>query len=237
MKKTLLSLAAAAALAAPMAAPLAAQQDLRTTIAVMPFANGGMLAEYAPLGVGLAALMLNDLATNGKIRVVERDAIEKILQEQKISASGAVDPATIVRVGKLLGAKYTITGTIITTQTKEMQLAIKAYNMETSEIIYTEKTSFVKANKFAELIETATKNANARLNLPQLTPNSAPAREAAAKQEQAKKMPIETALLYSRALEAKDNGKTAEAKTLFSKVLTDFPNYEPAQKELDKLPK
>ncbi len=48
----------------------------------------------------------------GKIRLIDREAIEKIRAEQSFGQSGEVDPATAVKLGKLLGVKYMITGKI-----------------------------------------------------------------------------------------------------------------------------
>ncbi len=43
---------------------------------------------------------------------VERNQVEKILQEQNFQASGVVDPATEVRLGRLLGASDLIVGSL-----------------------------------------------------------------------------------------------------------------------------
>lgn len=51
-------------------------------------------------------------AGSGKIRLIDRAALEKIRGEQAFGQSGEVDPATAVRLGKLLGVKYMITGKI-----------------------------------------------------------------------------------------------------------------------------
>ncbi|MBK8726631.1 MAG: hypothetical protein IPL96_11480 [Holophagaceae bacterium] len=48
----------------------------------------------------------------GKIRLIDREALEKIRAEINFGQSGEVDPASAVRVGKLLGVKYMITGKI-----------------------------------------------------------------------------------------------------------------------------
>lgn len=44
--------------------------------------------------------------------VIERDKLNLILKEQGLGASGAVDPATAAKVGKILGVKYIIMGGI-----------------------------------------------------------------------------------------------------------------------------
>ncbi len=48
----------------------------------------------------------------GKIRLIDREALDKIRAEQNLGQSGDVDPATAVKLGKLLGVKYMITGKI-----------------------------------------------------------------------------------------------------------------------------
>ena len=48
----------------------------------------------------------------GKIRLIERKQLEAILGEQKLGASGLVDEATAVSMGKLKGVKYMITGKV-----------------------------------------------------------------------------------------------------------------------------
>jgi curli biogenesis system outer membrane secretion channel CsgG len=47
-----------------------------------------------------------------KFSVVERDKLNLVLKEQGLAASGAVDPATAAKVGKILGIKYIVMGGI-----------------------------------------------------------------------------------------------------------------------------
>jgi len=53
----------------------------------------------------------NKLLSN-KFSVVERDKLNLVLKEQGLAQSGAVDPATAAKVGKILGVKYIILGGI-----------------------------------------------------------------------------------------------------------------------------
>jgi len=48
----------------------------------------------------------------GKIRLIERERLNEIRQEQAFGQSGEVDTATAVKLGKLLGVKYMVTGKI-----------------------------------------------------------------------------------------------------------------------------
>jgi hypothetical protein len=44
--------------------------------------------------------------------VVERDKLALVMKEQGLGASGAVDPQTQAKVGKILGVKYIVTGAV-----------------------------------------------------------------------------------------------------------------------------
>lgn len=50
------------------------------------------------------------LFKSGRVEVVEREAMQKILKEQNLSMSGIVDDSNAARIGKLLGADVIITG-------------------------------------------------------------------------------------------------------------------------------
>jgi CHAT domain-containing protein/TolB-like protein len=48
----------------------------------------------------------------GKIEVVEREIIDKLLEELKLSSSKLADPKLALRIGRVLGARFIATGTI-----------------------------------------------------------------------------------------------------------------------------
>ena len=51
-------------------------------------------------------------ALSDKFSVVERDKLNLVMKEQNLGASGALDPTTAAKVGKILGVKYIILGGI-----------------------------------------------------------------------------------------------------------------------------
>ena len=67
---------------------------------------------YGGVGRELAGMLSNELAATGKFRIVEREKIDKILDEQDLSDSGRVNKATRVKSGKLTGAKYLVFATV-----------------------------------------------------------------------------------------------------------------------------
>src|SRR5687767_10354815 len=124
------ALAAAALWAAPAMAQGGA--DTRPTVAVMYFNNGALgarNAELEPLTKGIADMMITQLQPNSAIRVIERDQLQKLLEEQNLSSAGKVDQETAVRVGKLLGVHHMIFGGFMTSVNGK-QLVLNARAVE-----------------------------------------------------------------------------------------------------------
>jgi tetratricopeptide (TPR) repeat protein len=82
----------------------------------------------------LVARVQDALLENGRFGVVEREDLDRVLQELKIATSGAADPESAVRYGKLKTA-----GVLIYTTAARRggltALSFKAVNTETSEIL------------------------------------------------------------------------------------------------------
>src|SRR3954454_14259427 len=57
-------------------------------------------------------VFVTELVKSGKFRVVEREQLEALMQEKNLSQSGDVDPKTAIRIGKLLGVNYLLTGAV-----------------------------------------------------------------------------------------------------------------------------
>lgn len=225
----------ATATLALVAMPLAAQEDTRPTVAVLPFVNsaiGAANAELAPLSKGIADLLIIELAQNTGIRVVERENIEAILREQNLARDGRVDDATAARIGRILGAKHMITGSFVTDRSGTMVLTLKTIDVETSRISWTHMDRD-RTDNFLSLVSKVGQAANAGLKLPPLTPQARQTSEART-QAQAR-TPFRAVLMYSRALNAQDEGNRQEALTLFNQVVNEFPEFEDAKKARERL--
>jgi TolB-like protein len=133
-------LAAGAALslaAAALPAAVHAQADGRPVVVVFPFDNnafGPGHADYDGLGKGVQDLLITDLASNAKIRLVDRARLNDLLQEQNLVKSGAVDNSTAIRLGHMLGAQYAVTGGFITDGKSTARIDAHVIDMETSQI-------------------------------------------------------------------------------------------------------
>ncbi len=60
----------------------------------------------------LQDMLISELASTHAFQVLERKEIGAVLNEQDFSASGRVSKSTLVKMGKIKGAKYLIAGTV-----------------------------------------------------------------------------------------------------------------------------
>ncbi len=74
-------------------------------IAVFPFDIKGV-----KWGDEFAECIGHQFFKSGKVEIVEREAIEKVFKEQKLSMSGILDPRKVIKLGKLFGADVIIIG-------------------------------------------------------------------------------------------------------------------------------
>src|SRR5215217_2888111 len=105
----------AALLLAVFAAPRltrAASSD-KPRIAVLEFKNKADNQWWYRGGAEAAQdVFVTELVKSGKFRVVEREQLEALMKEKGLTLSGDVDPKTAIRVGKLLGVNYLLTGAV-----------------------------------------------------------------------------------------------------------------------------
>lgn len=95
--------------------PMAAQPDDRVTVAVLGFDSSNVRKWWSwtwDIGDGLGDLVTEALVSKGSYRVLERAQMKRILGEQDFGRSGRVDESRAVEIGKLLGARLVIFGTL-----------------------------------------------------------------------------------------------------------------------------
>ena len=82
-------------------------------IAVLEFKNKADNQWWYHGGAAAAQdVFVTELVKSGKYRVVDREQLEALMQEKHLTLSGDVDPKTAVKIGKLLGVNYLMTGAV-----------------------------------------------------------------------------------------------------------------------------
>jgi hypothetical protein len=92
-----------------MAVLLPAQDKTSGNLAVTNF---DVFLTSADLGKAVADMLSTQLAASGQLHLVERTRLAKILEEQKLSMSGIVNPDQAVTTGQVSGAEYVIIGSV-----------------------------------------------------------------------------------------------------------------------------
>lgn len=119
------------------------------TMALLPFDNG---TRVSGLEVKMSAYTLEALtgANDPFLKIVDRDNIELILEEQKLGLSGIMDEETAVSVGQIIGAQAIISGAILSygesigrpqryNRVGYEQYQVKRINEETGKVYYQTK--------------------------------------------------------------------------------------------------
>lgn len=86
-------------------------------IAVLDFdfsnvSNPSILGSVPGVSKGVSEILVNRLVKDGTYSLIERSRIEAVLAEQNLGQSGRLDPATVARVGKILGVDAVIIGSV-----------------------------------------------------------------------------------------------------------------------------
>ena len=139
------------------ASALAAQgtsQDRRPVVAVLDYINASMRtdADYKALSKGIATVLAGRLGETDSIRIVTREKLNEIMNEQNLATGGRVDPGQAVQVGKLLNAHHIIYGTYLVQPNGDTRITASAYSVETSEMEYSTQVRG-NADKLQDLID------------------------------------------------------------------------------------
>ena len=228
------SLLLAASTLTVSALPVSAQgaANTRPTLAVLYFTNGALVdnASYAPLSKGMAEMLITELSQNNAVRVVERDRLQSLIEEQNLQNSDKVDKETAIKLGKTLGARHMLMGTFVIDPKKNMRIDVRAVNTETSQIEYTQSVTGNADNLLQLVIELGTK-VNAGLKLPALKTSSITT--------PASKSPnqFKALMAMSQALEAEDRKSKTEAVSLYKQAIALNPDFDRAKVRLASIEK
>lgn len=121
---------AVSALALSAAAPTYAQgKSSRPTVAVLDLEYGTIQRWWEAnwdVGKGVADLIVDELVNDGTYRIIERKRLDALLAEQNFSNSDRADPdaKVVSQMGKMLGVKYLIVGSLTKFGTENKKVGI-----------------------------------------------------------------------------------------------------------------
>ena len=198
-------------------------------LAIIYFDNSGGEPSMDKLKKGLADMLITDLSNVSMLDIVERDKLEAILKEQKLSSSKDFDPSTAAKVGKLLGAEIILTGGYFDMM-GSLRIDARFIDVETGKILKSDgvdgaTSSFFKIQK--QLAWKIINNMDVKI--------SDKEKKELESKEKSKALSFEDLNQYSTALELYDKGKKADAKKIAEKMAVKYPDFEPVKNLLKKL--
>jgi TolB-like protein len=198
-------------------------------LAIIYFDNSGGDPSMEKLKKGLADMLITDLSNVNMLDIVERDKLESILKEQKLSNSKEFDPKTAAKLGKLLGAQIILTGGYFE-MLGSMRIDARFIDVETGEILKSDgvdgqTSTFFKIQK--QLSWKIIKSLDTKI--------SDQEKKELETKEKSKALSIDDLNEYSKALDLFDQGKKADAKKIAEKLNVKFPDFDPLKNLLKKL--
>ncbi|NQT54626.1 MAG: hypothetical protein HQ551_00190 [Desulfobacteraceae bacterium] len=192
----------------------------REVVSILYFENTTKAEKHDWLHKGLSDMLITDISQVPQIKVVEREALEKILKEQALSQTGVIDENQAVQVGKLLNAKKLISGSYIVTG-KKIRIDAKISDGETG-IIAAGIGVTGKIDQIFELEKSLAQKILSKLSLK--VPDGIKIRETSS---------INALRTYYEGVSLFDEGKIKKAKEKFLKAKQLDPLYLKPQKGLE----
>jgi len=137
-----------------------AGEPTKKVLAVLDFEGNDKLEGKVDLK--MSDMLTTALVKTGRYEIVERNKIEKVLNEQQLGLSGIVDVTSAAEFGKLLGAEYVVFGSITSATRKdidkfgyilvqiEVSIDVRAVNTSTGKILLSESSDGICESKIVQ---------------------------------------------------------------------------------------
>ena len=211
---------ACAALVVASAPAFGQEPDNRPGIAVLPFDVTQLppSSDLASSGLnfGLQHILLSELEANPALRIVERRALNEIMEEFGLHGSANIDQRTQAQLGRLVFARYMV-GTSYFDLSGDVRLDARIIDVETSEIILTARVSGMDG--LYDLIGALAEQVTDGVDLPPL-----PSDVQEARSSDTEPMSMEAIRLLSLAVREHEAGETDQALQYLAVAIDRYPN-------------
>ncbi|MEW6041699.1 MAG: CsgG/HfaB family protein, partial [Elusimicrobiota bacterium] len=139
----------------------------RRRIGVVEFENKTSYGQRR-LGTGASDVLVTELVKSDKFIVVEREKMQKLIDEQKLGTTGIVDAATAAKIGRILGLNAVVIGAVsqfgvktggsdyLLTQSKrqtaECTVDVRVVDVETAQILLADSGKGVASSKTGSVL-------------------------------------------------------------------------------------
>ncbi|MBK7863133.1 MAG: tetratricopeptide repeat protein [Archangiaceae bacterium] len=202
-----------------------ASAEAKPVVSVLYFENQSGNAELDVLRKGFADMVITDLVAWDGVTVVERARLQSVLTELELQQSKGFDARTAARVGKLVGAQYAITGTLLVAQGR-LRVDATVTSVEQGTVVASASATDAQDKVFdveQQLVDALSRAIDWKLK-------NRDARKKA-------RVPDFAALVaYSKAIDLSDQGRVDEAQKAMAALVSKSPTFSMArEKKLELL--
>ncbi len=197
------------------------------TLAVIDFTNSSIddYERVDPLRQGFASMMINYLNGATNLKVVERERLQWLIEEQNLQQDAArVDQETAVRMGKVLGAQTVLMGSYIVNG-RRLYVGARLVKVETGEVLLSEQVE-VRSSEFFDAIKQLSVQVAQAINV-NLSESQAGART--------ETRSLDAIISYSEGLALLEKNAYREAYEKFLEALSYDENYTRAQLKAESI--
>jgi TolB-like protein len=123
----------------------------KAKIAVLDFQLQGSQFETKDMDKIVSEWLITGLVETGRFEVIERRLLEKLLEEHRLGMTGIAEPESVAQLGKILGVKVIVSGTILSFD-NIVEINARLINVETGSIIAAEKVHAGSATRLNDLV-------------------------------------------------------------------------------------
>ncbi len=123
----------------------------KTKIAVLDFELRGDNFKTKDMGGIVAEWFTTALVQDGRFQVVERAMLKKLVEEQKLGMSGLIDESSSAHLGKILGVKTIISGSVLQFQ-DTIEINARIINVSTGSIVAAENLRSKTSDNLKEAV-------------------------------------------------------------------------------------
>lgn len=137
-----------------LALPITASADYKKTkIAVLDFQLQGEKFDNPDMGTIVAEWFITAMVKEGRFDVVERRLLKKVISEQKLAMTGVIDTSSATQLGKLLGVKVIISGSVMKLR-NIVEINARIIDVESGSIIAAEHVKSSATTRLQDLVVT-----------------------------------------------------------------------------------
>ena len=186
------------------------------TVGILYFENTSKTEFLNQLSAGFVDMFISELREASELRVVERERLDKIMEELKLNRSAMVDASTAQQIGQLMGAQALYYGGYMELL-GQLQLNGHLFRVETGELMASAGDR-CSASDGDEILKLVGKVSN---EIRQQIRNSYPA--------------LLADIHYSRGRNAEEQGQAEEAMQHYQKALVAQSNHGPTREAVKRL--